>query len=137
MRHAAPPVPSRAAAVRRAAVIVLLMVLAVLGTSTDSYAMATRDGTDRPPASAAPDPAGQGNGQGSGEGSGEGSHDLAGSEHNSPARTERTGRTRVAALTPVTTVHTARGPQPAPGAAKLPAPLPGEGHDRRCVVLRC
>jgi hypothetical protein len=133
MRHAAPPVPSRAAAVRRAAVIVLLMVLAVLGTSTDSYAMATRDGTDRPPASAAPDPVGQGNGQGGGEGN----HDLAGSEHNSPARTERTGRTRVAALTSVTTVHTGQGPQPAPGAAKLTAPLPGEGHDRRCVVLRC
>ena len=125
MRQAVSPVPSRAAAVRRAAVIVLLMVLAVLGTSADSYAGAAEDGTDRPPASAAPDPAG------------EGKHDTAEGEHNALARTERTGRTRVDALTPVTTVHTGQGPEPAPGAGRLPARLPREGHDPRCVVLRC
>ncbi|MFE3603280.1 hypothetical protein ACFXP3_30550 [Streptomyces sp. NPDC059096] len=131
MRCAPPLAPraaaAHAAAVRRAVVVGLLVLIALLGISLASCSATARAAEPVPPASGAPDPGG--------EGSGEGQQDTAETDqHTDPARTERPARARMEP--PDLLVPAATRPSPSPSRGVL-AGTPRVTGPTRCAVLRC
>ncbi|MEU3183469.1 hypothetical protein ABZ707_04545 [Streptomyces sp. NPDC006923] len=127
MCHAAPAAPSAAAvraavAARRAVLVTLLVLTALLGMSLD--ARPARGVEPPPPASAIPDPAG------------EGQQDTSESEQSPAGRTERAGRAqRVKPLTgPGSSAGRGQDARTGRAASARPPRAPG---DTCCVVLRC
>ncbi|MEV0034973.1 hypothetical protein [Streptomyces sp. NPDC050804] len=127
MYHAAPAVThaaaARAAAVRRAGLVTLLVLMAFLGMSLGPGVPAVRGTEPPPPASATREPAG------------EGQQDPAETElKTAPGRTERIGGPRVHPL-PRGGPY---GTEPTPYTGRCaPAGPPREPAFPRCVVLRC
>ncbi|MFJ2211243.1 hypothetical protein ACIQVO_05740 [Streptomyces sp. NPDC101062] len=131
MRSAPPLAPraaaAHAAAVRRAVVVALLVLIAFLGAAPASGSATARAADPLPPASGTPEPGG--------EGQGEGQQDTAETDqHTDPARTERPARARMAP--PDLLAQDATRPPPDPG-RRIPAGAPRVAGPTRCTVLRC
>ncbi|MFE3825419.1 hypothetical protein [Streptomyces sp. NPDC059092] len=131
MRCAPPLAPraaaAHAAAVRRAVVVGLLVLIAFLGISLASCSATARAADPPPPASGIPNPGGGAEG--------EGQQDTAETDqHTDPARTERPARARMEP--PDLLVPAARRPSPYP-VRRAPAGPPRVAGPTRCAVLRC